>query len=620
MYKQPNIYDSFYHNYFILSKILEKKDFDEFLHTCKITNSKFNVLYGYVYFLSMLVANIIDDLEQMTRVVESNEIINWGRKTLADDAIYKLSKYDPNVKYVYKLKDKISKSMEILYAENISEKDVLKLIIGIKRLLKNLKKRIDKEYEPVKILNEDITFRHSILNWLINYYGYCESPYQPGTLFYSLMTDESIKSFWLGNENKKLSKRKGEIIFGYKCSIMYLCSYLSPAEFESLKGEFDKALDLWALKDACMKLGEITNCETVNIFKIRRIPIQKAVYINVAKTNADLEILFRNRPIHLVRTTEFNGYKASFEIGEATLMLKQLILGYIWEYYLKGQKMEIIRFEHEDPKYRKDHAYSYALYMPIFGSLGSNGSYWLLFDSVSLFNKSGYQSDTKILLDSLIEKYKESILLTTVKTSYNLLKAYTTRYGDTSVIKRLKERLGLSLGLSAEFLAYLYLQSRYKARLLALDRTFYKTDIDVLAENETTIFLAQVKTTIPLKEANLKKDVEQILLYFKNLDHDKLRNDYNIPKDKEIRKFLFIMGFSYDLDFNEAAEEDDEELDDSIIVLKRKSYLNKVLSKEGIEVAFFDELSNIYDNIGGENLQKKIKGVFNIEYNTFIFK
>jgi len=619
MYKQPNIYDSFYHNYFILNKMLEKEDFDKFLRTCKISNSKFNVLYGYVYFLSILAANIIDNLEQITRVAESNEIINWGRKTLADDAIHKLSKYDLNVKYVYKLKDKISKSMEILYAKNISEKDVLKLIIGLKRLLKNIKKQIDKEYKPIKILNDDITFRHSILNWLINYYGYHESPYRPGTLFYSLMTDESIKSFWLGHENKILFKRKDEIIFGYKCGIMYLCSYLSPAEFDGLKEKFDEALDLLALKDVCMKLGEITNCKTVNIFKIRRIPIQKAVHINVAKTNADLEILFRNRPIHLIRTTEFNGYKA-FEIYEATLMLKQLILGYICEYYLKGQKMEIIRFEHEDPKYRKDHAYSYALYMPIFGSLGSNGSYWLLFDSVSLFNKSGYQSDTKILLDSLIEKYKESILLTTVKTSYNLLKAYTTRHGDTSLIKRLKERLGLSLGLSAEFLAYLYLQSRYKARLLALDRTFYKTDIDVLAENETTIFLAQVKTTVPLKEANLKKDVEQILLYFKNLDYDKLRNDYNIPKDKELKKYLFIMGFSYNLDFTEATEEDDEELDDSIIVLKRKSYLNKVLSKEGIEVAFFDELSNIYDSIGGENLQKKIKGVFNIEYNTFIFK
>jgi len=509
--------------------------------------------------------------------------------------------------------------MKILYAKNISEKDVLKLVIGLKRLLENIKKQIDKEYEPIKILNDDITFRYSILNWLINYYGYYKSPYQPGTLFYSLMTDESIKSFWLGPENKKLSKRKDEIIFGYKCSIMYLCNYLSPAEFEGLKGEFDKALDLWALKDACMKLGEITNCETVNIFKIRRILIQKAVNINVAKTNADLELLFRNRPIHLIRTTEFNGYKA-FEIDEATLMLRQLILGYIQEYYLKGQKMKIIRFEHEDPKYRKDYAYSYALYMPIFGSLGSNGSYWLLFDSVALFNKSGYQSDTKILLDSLIEKYKESILLTTVKTPYNLLKAYTTRYRDTSLIKRLNERFRLSLGLSAEFLAYLYLQSRYKARLLALDRTFYKTDIDVLAENETTIFLAQVKTTVPLKEANLKKDVEQILLYFKNLDYDKLRNNYNIPKDKELKKYLFIMGFSYDLDFTEATEEDDEELDDSIIVPNRKLYLNEVLSKEGIEVAFFDELSDIYDNIGGENLQKKIKEVFNIEYNTFIFK
>jgi len=192
MYKQPNIYDSFYHNYFILSKILEKGDFDKFLHTCRIPNSKFNVLYGYVYFLSILVANIIDDLEQMTRVAESNEIINWGRKTLADDAIHKLSKYDLNVKYVYKLKDKISKSMEILYAKNISEKDVLKLIIGLKRLLKNIKKQIDKEYEPIKILNDDITFRHSILNWLINYYGYYKSPYQPGTPFYILMTDESI--------------------------------------------------------------------------------------------------------------------------------------------------------------------------------------------------------------------------------------------------------------------------------------------------------------------------------------------------------------------------------------------------------------------------------------------
>jgi len=38
-------------------------------------------------------------------------------------------------------------------------------------------------------------------------------------------------------------------------------------------------------------------------------------------------------------------------------------------------------------------AYSYALYIPIFGFLGSNGPYWLLFDSVALFNKGGYQSD-----------------------------------------------------------------------------------------------------------------------------------------------------------------------------------------------------------------------------------
>ena len=621
--KSPTIYDTFYYDYFILTKVLEQTNFDDFLNKCGMSSSKSSLLRGYVYFSGVLIVNIIDHMERLTRAFDTYEYIAWGRGTLGGSAAHKLSKYDKNIKYVFKLRDEIKGLMKILHSKIISEKEVSEQVNKLKLTLKSAKKQIDTTYKPVKVIGNETAFRHSVLRWLINNYGYYKNQYQPGTLFYSLMTNESARSFWLGIENKNLFPHRTEIILGYKYCIMYLCDYLSPSAYSSIKNEFDNASDLEALRQACIKLGELTNCECVKIFKIRRVSMRRATSIKVAKDNGDMELLFRNRPISLIRTTEFMGYKRAYELDEATEILRRLILGYVWDSSLRNQKVELIRFEHEDPIYRtkKDYAYSYAIYIPMFGSLGiSNGSYWIVFDSIALFNKGGYQSDTKRLLDRLIEVYKRNISLISVKTSYSLLKAYTTeRYLDTILIKELIERLQLSLGLSTEFLACTFILKRHKANLLALHRAFNKTDLDVLAENNSTVFLVQAKTTMSLKIKNLEKDIGDVLTFFKSLDYTKIRKDYNIAASKEIKKYLFVMGFTYDVDIGDS-EEDEDEPSEAELIFSRRLGIRNALNKEDIQVVFFDQLKTMNDIDGGyEDLSKKIKDAFNIEDNHLIF-
>jgi hypothetical protein len=200
------------------------------------------------------------------------------------------------------------------------------------------------------------------------------------------------------------------------------------------------------------------------------------------------------------------------------------------------------------------------------------------------------------------------------------LKTYTTeRYLDTILIKELIERLQLSLGLSTEFLACMFILKRYKANLLALHKAFNKTDLDVLAENNLTAFLVQAKTTMSLKTKNLEKDIGDVLKFFKSLDYTKIRKDYNIAVNKEIKKYLFVMGFTYDIDIGDS-EEDEYEPSEAELIFSRRLDIRNALIKEGIQVVFFDQLKTMNDIDGGyEDLSKKIKDAFNIESDHFIF-
>jgi hypothetical protein len=281
--------------------------------------------------------------------------------------------------------------------------------------------------------------------------------------------------------------------------------------------------------------------------------------------------------------------------------------------YIQGENIEVIEFKQTHPNDNRIE-YSYAIFMPISGSI-SDGSYWLFFDRIALASTNdGYKSTSRYLLDGYLKVLSEKFNYTikTYKIEGNLLKDYIYHKDLQELrISQLNEKIKTSKGLLGQFIAYLYLAKKHDAKLIDISKNIGSTDIDIIAENNDTIFFVQAKSSFPFTNKSVKEIKDHFNIIMKNNTHK-----------KPAQKILFLIDESTNgnddieyMDENNLDGLSKEDIDAHIDSIKKE------LLSEGIIVTSYKDLKNILDSKLYKDFLSKVDGVVDYyespEYDEF---
>lgn len=579
--ESPSDYDIFYYYYYILKKICDFKSVNEFF-AANLTENQY--IFGYIYTVQIMMTKAMNELVDFSRDWNVYTLLHWGDKDLSDPLIQNLKNENPVLKYVYDLKVLRTELSKYLYSDSQPDiKSMQKDIDKVNSLITEINDYLVKEFE-VKSVNEGRDeARAMLLTYIVNTCYRPESDLQPVVPGHP-QSEGTYKSTYLGNE--KLIGKAGLIFNGYKYTFVYLLSdfkNIIGGSFTELTDYIKNAKNAYEIRHGGSEILEklqsfkyiitFSMGQVVNISKERDIKAEK---------EGDLDFVFMNRDIRVIRASKFLGWFPHFDLDDASFFFIDTLRGILVNPEAEVELLEITYIDNELDNKGDTLAYSYAIYLLI-GNSYANASYWIVFDRIALRStRDSYKTDSKWHIDNLISEYRDQIVLSKVSVKRDLLSAYfIDKDRSMRQLNTYNEGLKSSNAILIEFLAYLYTQIKYDAKLVGLRVPYKETDIDALSENDEYEFICQAKTTIPITKAGLDNGLDEIFTYFNRLT--------NRETKKKTKNIVFIGRWSYaDDDYlHEASKAEEKGL--SLEAL-RKHRTARILADRSMELVFYEDL------------------------------
>lgn len=655
-FQWPSVYDDFYYFKCILEKILDIARVNKFFDKCSI-DFKVNV-YGYLYFVELLLIQIIGQIELLIGNEELKEFVRWGGKDLSSRQIQEL-KSNIMFSYIFKLNKFRKQFSKIRFKDNIKYDDIQKIkewAREIKSQIAELNAHIIKVYEVKKIQGKETHERSSILYWIndfnfIKIYGGDSGtalefiiekspepplPNFPGQPFFYLMPKQTKVNYYL--QNQRIKKKNSEYLTGYKFCLLFL--YLDVLEHDkrflikSFNG-INSWMELNALAHVIYDNHISGKFRGEAIFLIDESKIkstenpQKISYVN---KKDQFETIFRGRDVKVIdKNFMYDDYAQNWflHIFFGTLSRNEFA-----RFHNSDNKPEIIEFRQLCGIFT---IYSYAVYFPKHGAI-SDSSHWIIFDeldSESPFNKKLYFRRQFL---ELLEDVKEVINFKSIVVEGYILNEYLTNK-DSRIKKNklLEGKLSHSIGFISEFLSFLYVNRKYNAQLIDFHKDFEDTDIDVLAETEGGCILIEAKQHLSFDKNELKNkvinhlskierkiDYESIKKIFfvmntpnihnlTNENHSVIANEkFEIKKSK--KRALSIKNPEANLNLN---------IDDSVVSILDEDIVEKCieikdfLHQNNVELVFYEDLVQLLKN--HNDLMDKIKKIYELNRKKNLF-
>ena len=585
----PSDYDTFYFYYYTLKKLCDFKSTNAFLATqCKENE----YIFGYLYTVQMMMIKVMNELADFSRDWNIYTLLHYGDKDLSDPLIQKLKDENAVMKYVYTLKTFRTTISDYLYSDNSPdlnsiEKDIEKL----NTLITEINSYIVKEFE-VKSINEGKDeARAMLLTYITNTCYRPESDLQPIVPGHP-QSEGTYKATFLGNQ--KLSRRAGLIFNGYKYTFVYLLldfSDIIGSKSVELIDYVKTAKTAYEIRHGGSEiLGQLKqkHAKTFSVGQIVNISKERDIK---AEKYDDLDFVFMNRDIKVIRASKFLGWSGQYDLDEAAFFFIDTLRGILVNPEAEVELLEITYIDDELDNRGDTLAYSYAFYLLI-GNSYANASFWIVFDRIILAStKDSYRSSSKYHIDNLISTYRDQLILSKISVKRDLLmKYYLSNDLDMEHLNTYNEGIKRANGMLVEFLAYLYTKVSYDAKLIGLrvpykatsadGLTHIETDIDALSENDEFEFVCQAKSSIPILKKGLEEQLSEILKHFDGLQ--------SRATAKKVKNIVFVGNWSYtgDTYFDESykAEQQGMELEEL-----RKNQAFMKLANMGIQLVFYED-------------------------------
>lgn len=562
-------------------------------------------LYGYIYFLEIVTINIISQLELLTPDTYSHETIAWGKQESAKK-IQSLKSSNPFVNHI-QTANQIRSSLSQLRAKDSLSSDELKAVNSaisqLQTLLSNVESLIDSLYAKTRDNSDEILERRFITQIIVGCYNYIEhcpppvidldsdwvpsEPLYPGSLHSTyLVTNEARRNYVLIDE--RLAKHNDSYLLGYKCTLAYLYYHLDKEAFSKVSEKFLTSKTWHELHKAGMTYPDhLPNMNFMShIFTTTQKNSQEfPTYPKSIATVDELQSVFRGRSIKVVSD------KFDPEQPEDQTLCFYLLFGgvHLHDAGLRDP-MEVIEFKQQS-KDKTWQDYAYAFYVPVGGSLGLwDASHWVIIDRVESTSDWESFSRFKAQLDSFLKEFGASAHFASIEIDRKLFVDYCRANDKMMKWSNVQtEQLEASRGLLTEFLAGLYLIKKYNAQLQDVRKTIPNTDIDVLASNDSEIFIVQSKPELSAKE----KFLNSIIANFNEAEkHTK-------TDGKKFHRILFLMRHRK-----------------RYLSAKQQKFVSfagielNLSTKQGISVVYYDELKDILEKEGNHDLVRSVENIF----------
>lgn len=588
--ESASLYDYFYYDYEIISKLLDLDSVEIFL---KQNNIQLEGIWkAYLYTIELSLTDLYDHIEHFINDYKINRFLIEYDDNFPAYIVETYLKKDPYIRRIYSLDD-IRKEFQILRKEQTFVREKISSIFKkLQTVLDETDIFIKGQYDVKMVIVDSASIKYPILNYIINIYGYVRYPNIPISPFFRTLSRSKVLVDYTTNR----LKNSKQYIQGYVIFFFYLCKSFNANINYNIKYTVNSLNDLRDLNEISSKIykDNITDLEPhltyIMIFKMSEKPIRMVKYFKKAITRFEqLEFLFGNCDVKVINPRDFFG-KGFFSGGETKTddFLLTILYGELNRLRI-GEQLEIIRFSHYIKEKMEDTWYSYAFYM--------RAGYWLVFDGIT------YDTDNlKYQLDNLIKRNKSEIEYTTLQIKDQFLRSYYKKKDQEIRLKNYEKGLeGNILGLLTEFAAIVYLLRCQNATITDIRVNTNNTDVDVQGVREDVCFIVQAKKSLPVEKIALSKKIREINKHFKKLGNYKINGKVPI-------KILFFIGWKY------PSGEDEPEN----IILTRWLFLSRELLKKNILLASYNDLDFTLTKKGENNLNEVIKKVLGFE-DGFVF-
>jgi hypothetical protein len=584
-----SLYDYFYYDYLILSKLLDLTQIEEFLRQ---NESELKDHWkAYLYFIELSITDLYSHIESFINDYPINRFLTDYDGDFPPYIIENYLKPDPFVSRIYKL-DSIRTSLStIRLKKEFKSEELLEGLKPLQEALDEMSTFISKEYGVKRKRSDPAPINFPVLNYLLNIYGHIQYQNIPLAPFFRILPRKLLGQY---AAEKLTDSRK--YFQGYVLFFFYLCKCFGADVSHNIKDTVNNLKDLRELHEIGSEIYEKNissdrSSAFTKLFKEDDKPLKRIRHVKKAITKFEqLEFMLGNSDVRLINPYEFFGKPLMFSGGETKTddLLLTILYGELSRLKI-GEKLEIIRFSHYIKNKMEDTWYSYAFYM--------HPGYWLIFDGV------GYDTwRLKYTLEHILKTNKNEIEYTALKIKDELLRQYYKKRDRNIIFENYEKGLGGNIkGLLTEFTAVLYLLKVLNASVIEIRANTTNTDVDVVAKGKSSGFIVQAKTTMPVAKTALKKEIREINRHFKKL------NKYKVEGSKPI-KILFFVGWKYPEMANEPRA----------FITKRKLFLSTELGKNNIIVASYEDLDFVLKYKEEHNLNGIVKKVLGFE-DGFVF-
>lgn len=617
----PSSYDYYYFDLSIFKTFFDINKVEE--HASSELNINFrNNIRGVFYLFELVLIDILHHLEGLIKNYNISDVIHWSHSSIQEEAVRKLIEAEPIIKYIFEF-NSLRKKLAKIRTNNGPPIDgditeFVNIIKSIGSILDESNKFLIQNLGIQKVNGPEIE-KSRILNWFLVKYNYIEGhfkflpdqkkeiiicSYPGGIPFFNIMPDETSKSYHL--QHTIIKNYNLEYLNGYKIMLLFFYKkYLVEEHYNKAKDLILNAKTWHDIHKAYGRLIRLIKNHTpilTPLFKITNERLIKEIVPGTKVTaKYELDLIFRrinNLKIKVIRSKSYLG-----EPNVETLFYHVLF----GAEFVQDKNIEIIEFKQFFPDDDRIE-FSYAIFMPVTSSI-SDSSYWLFFDELALASiNDPYESTSKIRAEHYLKFLSElpSYRIKSYEIQGDLLKKYIYNK-DIEEFKTsaLNEQIKASKGLLGEFIAYLFLAKKYSARLVDISKYIGSTDIDVIAENNDSLFLVQAKASFPFTKQNL----EDIFAHFNTISKV-------ISTKKKVIKILFLM--------NEDADYEDEikYMDDDKIeglseedIENRKVEIKKELKSKGIDIYSYNDLRELMSSREYTNFISKVDGI--LDYSDY---
>ncbi|MCL5101396.1 MAG: hypothetical protein M1348_02185, partial [Candidatus Parvarchaeota archaeon] len=303
-----------------------------------------------------------------------------------------------------------------------------------------------------------------------------------------LLTIETIRNFWVNS--RKIKPFKSEYLLGYKIALLVTLKRL---------GIFNKKFtdDLFKAKDwgqirlpstQLFKRGVLAYRPRLNLFLIEKKPSRNFAFSKGVslepKDILELNLIFRNEK--LISISKLFPRNLAWE--RTSPIFFKFLMGSIWGAKIYKGSCEVVEFQYEK---NGNLYYSYAVL---------HDYVWFIFEDAGVEGNTKTTRD-RARIETIKKLYKNNLCFHETRLSAKLFKEYLDcKDAFSKRLKLYESKISSLLGLSAEYLAGLYIIHKFNARIIGLRVPVVDTDIDILAETKNELILCQVKNSITLNK------------------------------------------------------------------------------------------------------------------------